>query len=103
MRALPRGIAEDSAGQPLEIVLVSLDTEPGAIERIPAYLEQREIDLPTVVLTDEGGQWKRDLDEKWDGSLPTSFIYRNALRYIYRRPFLTQQDVQAAVEPLVRQ
>ncbi len=96
-------LADESRDQALQIVLVSLDTEPGAIERIPAYLAQRAIGLPTVVLTDGRQQWMRELDEKWDGSLPTTFVYRNQLRYIYRRPFRTLLDVRAAVEPLVSQ
>lgn len=96
-------LAEESSDAPLRVILVSLDTEPGAIDRIPGYLQNRGIDLPTVVLTDERSSWKRELDEKWDGSLPTTFVYRNDLRYIYRRPFRTLLDVAAAVEPLLGQ
>ncbi|WP_168797484.1 TlpA family protein disulfide reductase [Neolewinella litorea] len=92
---------DERSGEALRVVLVSLDTEAGAIERIPTYLESRAIDLPTVVLTDERSSWKRELDEKWDGSLPTTFVYRNDLRYIYRRPFRTLPDVASAVEPLL--
>ena len=89
--------------EPLRIVLVSLDTEEGAIDRIPGYLEQKQIDLPTVVLTDEGNGWKRALDEKWDGSLPTSLLYKGGLRYIYRRPFRSLPDLESAVAPLLGQ
>lgn len=96
-------VQRDNREQPLRIVLVSLDTERGAIQRIPAYLEQRGIDLPTVVLTDEGNDWKRALDEKWDGSLPTSLVYKGGLRYVYRRPFMSLPDLQSAVAPLLGQ
>ncbi len=96
-------LGDQEANKPLEIVLVSLDTEPGAIKRIPAYLEQKGIDLATIVLTDDGTEWKRVLDEKWDGSLPTTLIYRNGLRYVYRRPFMSMPDLQAAVSPLLGQ
>ena len=95
---------QDSRSEaPLRIILVSLDTEAGAIDRIPAYLAGRAISLPTVVLTDERQSWMRGLDEHWDGALPTTFVYRNDLRYIYRRNFRTLPDVAAAVEPLLRQ
>jgi thiol-disulfide isomerase/thioredoxin len=87
--------------RPLEVLLVSLDTDPDAIARIPDYLDRRDIDLPTVVLTDQGSQWQRELDENWDGSLPTTFIYRNGLRYVYRRNFRTLPDVRDAVMPLL--
>ena len=96
-------VQRENADRPLRTVLVSLDTEEGAIRRIPAYLERQGIELPTVVLTDEGSGWKRALDEKWDGSLPTSLIYRGGLRYVYRRPFMSVPDLQSAVTPLLGQ
>ncbi|WP_420461175.1 TlpA family protein disulfide reductase [Neolewinella sp.] len=87
--------------RPLEIVLVSLDTQPEAIARIPDYLAGRGVLLPNVVLTDERQEWKTALDEHWDGTLPTTFIYRNELRYVYRRNFRTLPDVREAVRPLL--
>ncbi|WP_170067623.1 TlpA family protein disulfide reductase [Neolewinella xylanilytica] len=100
---LLQALAEDHRDQTLQVILVSLDTEVAAIERIPAYLSAKGIDLPAVVLTDEGAEWKRALDEKWDGSLPTTLIYRQGLRYVYRRPFRSMPDLEAAVKPLVSQ
>ena len=94
-------LAEEHRNDKLQVLLVSLDTEASAISRIPAYLEQKDITLPTLVLRDETAAWQRALDEKWDGSLPTTFIYRGPLRYIYRRNFNTLPDVEAAVEPLI--
>ena len=91
------------ATEPLRVILVSLDTEAAAIDRIPAFLENNDIDLPTIVLTDESPQWQREIDEKWDGSLPTTLIYRKGLRYIYRRPFMSMPDLAAAVSPLLSQ
>ncbi|WP_116106628.1 TlpA disulfide reductase family protein [Lewinella sp. IMCC34191] len=96
-------LSEDHADDALQIILVSLDTEPSAIDRIPAYLKEQRIELPTIVLTDEGNEWKRNLDDKWDGSLPTTLIYRKELRYVYRRPFMSMPDVSGAVAPLVSQ
>ena len=93
-------LAAETTG-PLRVILVSLDTEPAAIARIPDYLGKQAIDLPTVVLTDENQAWKTALDEHWDGTLPTTFIYRNELRYIYRRNFRTLPDVREAVRPLL--
>ena len=96
-------LQELAAGEdgPLEVVLVSLDTRPEAIARIPEYLAGHGIELPNVVLTDEGQAWKTALDEHWDGTLPTTFIYRNELRYVYRRNFRTLPDVREAVRPLL--
>ncbi|WP_238749725.1 TlpA family protein disulfide reductase [Neolewinella maritima] len=91
----------DETDGPLRLILISLDTDTAAIARIPDYLARRGIDLPTVVLTDDRQDWKTALDEHWDGTLPTSFIYRNELRYIYRRNFRTLPDVREAVRPLL--
>ncbi len=96
-------LQDERADDALRIILVSLDTEAGAIDRIPAYLKEGAITLPTVVLTDEQARWMRELDEHWDGSLPTTFVYRNELRYVYRRNFRTLPDVAAAVAPLLGQ
>ena len=93
-------LQEETEG-PLRVVLVSLDDQPAAIARIPDYLAKRDIDLPTVVLTDGAQAWKTELDEHWDGSLPTSIIYRGGLRYVYRRNFRTLPDVREAVRPLL--
>ncbi|MGB3802019.1 MAG: TlpA disulfide reductase family protein [Lewinella sp.] len=96
-------LSEQHSDQAVRIVLVSLDTEPSAIERIPAYLERQGINLSTIVLTDEGTEWKQGLDDKWDGSLPTTLIYRKGLRYVYRRPFMSMPDLAGAVAPLIGQ
>lgn len=92
---------QDETKGPLRVILVSLDDQPAAITRVPNYLEQRGIELPTVVLTDGDAGWKRALDEHWDGSLPTTIIYRKGLRYVYRRNFRTLPDVREAVRPLL--
>lgn len=87
--------------RPLRVLLISLDTQSAAIERIPDYLSGRGIDLATIVLTDTLPSWQRQLDEHWSGELPTSIIYRNELRYVYRRNFMTLPDAEAAVSPLL--
>jgi thiol-disulfide isomerase/thioredoxin len=89
------------ADAPLRVILVSLDDKPEAIARIPDFLERRGVGLPTVVVTDRDEEWQRELDAKWDGSLPTTFIYRDALRYVYRRNFRTLPDILDAVAPLL--
>ncbi len=94
-------LAEEERDAPLRVILVSLDTDTAAIARIPDYLVRQQVGLPNAVLTDERQEWKTALDEHWDGTLPTTFIYRNALRYVYRRNFRTLPDVREAVRPLL--
>ena len=94
-------LARDRSDANLQVVLVSLDTEPSAIERIPAFLKKEAPDLPAIVLTDEDPAWGKTIDRVWSGSLPTTIIYRKDLRYVYRREFRTYIDLQGAVTPLI--
>lgn len=94
-------LAREHADAKIQVVLVSLDTEPSAIERIPPFLEKEAPELPTIVLTDEDPAWGKTIDRVWSGSLPTTIIYRKDLRYVYRREFRTYVDLQGAVAPLI--
>lgn len=85
----------------LKVVLISLDTEDSAIKRIPAFLAKTAPNLASVILTDEDQAWGKTIDRVWSGSLPTTIIYRNDLRYVYRRGFNTYPDVRAALDPLL--
>lgn len=98
---LQRMAEEDESGK-LQIVLVSLDTERSAIERIPTFLGEAAPDLPAIVLTDEGQEWGKTIDRVWSGSLPTTILYRGKLRYVYRREFRTYTDLIGAAEPLLK-
>ncbi len=94
-------LARESEDKKLQVVLVSLDTEPSAIERIPAFLEKAAPELPSIVLTDEDPAWGKTIDRVWAGSLPTTIIYRKDLKYVYRREFRTYVDLTGAVAPLI--
>lgn len=95
-------LAEERSTEKVRVVLISLDTERSAIDRIPTFLTREAPDLPAIVLTDEGEQWGKTVDRAWSGSLPTTIIYRGALRYVYRREFRTYPDLTGAVAPLLR-
>lgn len=94
-------LAREKAGAKIQIVLVSLDTDQRAIDRIPAFLTREAPGLPAIVLTDEGEEWGKSIDRVWSGSLPTTIIYKGALRYVYRREFRTYTDLVGAVAPLL--
>ncbi len=94
-------LAREEADQKVVIVLVSLDTEAGAIARIPAFLQQTAPTLPSIVLTDEDPAWGKTIDRVWSGNLPTTIIYRKDLRFVYRRNFRTYPDLRAALDPFL--
>ncbi len=96
-------LLEDKADQPLRVVLVSLDTEESAIARIPAFLAAEAPSVAAVVLTDEDPAWGKSIDRVWTGALPTTIIYQQKRRFVYRRAFNTYADLEAAVSPLLGQ
>lgn len=93
--------SREYADQNVQVVLISLDTERNAIDRIPAFLGKAAPDLPAIVLTDEGQEWGKSIDRVWSGSLPTTIVYKGALRYVFRREFRTYTDLEGALEPLL--
>lgn len=94
-------LAREEQDKKLKVVLVSLDTETSAIDRIPAFLASTAPDLASIILTDEDPAWGKTIDRVWTGSLPTTIIYRKDLKYVYRRGFNTYPDVRMALEPLL--
>lgn len=94
-------LAREEQDKKLKVVLISLDTEAAAIERIPTFLTETAPDLASIILTDEDPAWGKTVDRVWTGSLPTTIIYRKDLRYVYRRGFNTYPDVRTALEPLI--
>lgn len=95
-------LSRDYADQNVQVVLISLDTERSAIDRIPAFLTKEAPGLPAIVLADEGQEWGKSIDRVWSGSLPTTIIYKGKLRYVYRREFRTYTDLEGAIEPLLK-
>ncbi|MFT5998854.1 MAG: thiol-disulfide isomerase/thioredoxin [Neolewinella sp.] len=94
-------LAKETAGKKMRVVLVSLDTEEGAIQRIPKFLARAAPDLPSIVLTDEDSAWGKTIDRVWSGSLPTTILYKKDLRFVYRRNFPTYIDLRSALDPLI--
>ena len=95
-------LATRSADRPLKVVLVSLDREQSALQRLPAFLAATGPSLSSIVLTDaDDATWGKTIDRVWSGSLPTTIIYRGQLRYVYRRAFNTLADLERAVKALL--
>lgn len=94
-------LATQYADAPLRVVLISLDTDTAAQQRIAPFLEEAAPTLASLVLTDEDPAWGKTIDRVWSGSLPTTILYRRQLRYVYRREFRTYVDLEGAIQPLL--
>jgi thiol-disulfide isomerase/thioredoxin len=75
-------LANETIDQKLQVVLVSLDTEQGAINRIPKFLTSVAPNHPSIVLTDEDPAWGKTIDRVWTGHLPTTSLYKKDLRFV---------------------
>lgn len=96
-------LEEQEHTKPLQIVLVSLDQKEEAIASIPDFLRATGPGLKSIILTDPNDEaWGPTIDRVWNGSLPTTIIYRGQLRYVYRRAFNTFADLERAIEPLMK-
>jgi thiol-disulfide isomerase/thioredoxin len=94
-------LANETTDQKLRVILVSLDTEEGAISRIPKFLADAAPGLASIVLTDEDPAWGKSIDRVWTGNLPTTILYKKDLRFVYRRNFPTYVDLRSALDPLI--
>ncbi|MEM9837156.1 MAG: TlpA disulfide reductase family protein [Bacteroidota bacterium] len=94
-------LAEDYQGQPLRIVLVSLDFKKDITTKLPKFIEKLPLDLPVVALTDKNqSDWIERVDRRWSGTIPVTVIYRNGQRTFIDTPFKTYQDLKGQVESL---
>ncbi|MEL6275923.1 MAG: TlpA disulfide reductase family protein [Bacteroidota bacterium] len=93
---------EKYAGQPLRIVLVSLDFKKDVHTKLLSFIEERQLELPVVALTD-GNQagWIDRVDNSWGGAIPVTVIYKNGLRHFVNEQFDTYYDLEALVKPLI--
>ena len=96
-------LAERNADKPFQLALLSLDDKPEAIARIPDYLKRLDINLPVAVLSTQDTTWGEQIDRVWNGSLPTTIVYRNQLKYVHRRNFTTYPALYETIRPLLAQ
>lgn len=90
------------AEAPIRTVLVSLDEEEDVATKLPRFLAERNIDLPVVVLTDpQAVAWRAKLDPDWNGTIPTTIIYKKGLRFFAEEQFSTYFDLEEKVSPLL--
>lgn len=87
----------------LKIVLISLDDKADAEEKLSCFVEQHALNLPIVILdAPNKAVWQKQIDKRWDGTLPATLIYKNQLRFFANQAFSTYFDLEQMVRPLVK-
>jgi thiol-disulfide isomerase/thioredoxin len=67
------------AGQPVKILLVSLDMRRDLETRLPRFLRDQGIRCEVLALTDtDGNAWIPRVDPDWSGAIPATLVRRGA-------------------------
>jgi len=67
------------AGQPVKILLVSLDMRRDLDTRLPRFLREQGIRCEVLALTDtDGNAWIPRIDPDWSGAIPATLVRRGS-------------------------
>lgn len=79
-------IRKDYADKKIKVILVSLDFGKNLEERLNKFRKLRKVNAEIVVLDDpDADTWIRKVDEKWDGAIPATIIYKNDKKEVFTR------------------
>ncbi len=79
-------IRKDYSSKKVKLILISLDFGKNVEDRLVAFLKRKNIKVEVVILDDpDANSWIDKVDEKWDGALPATVIYRKDQRKVYTR------------------
>lgn len=67
-------VAKELSGRGLRLVLVSADF-PGMEREVATFLTEQGVDFPTLMKTGKDDAFVNDLDARWTGALPATFVY----------------------------
>jgi len=77
----------------VKVILVSLDFEEDASEALIPLMEKYAITQPVWLLVENGNRWISHVDKHWNGSIPATLIFNNAVK----KRVLLQQRVTRTV------
>lgn len=78
-------IRKDYADKKIKIILVSLDFGKNLEERLNKFRKLRKVNAEIVVLDDPDADTDKKVDEKWDGAIPATIIYKNDKKEVFTR------------------
>jgi len=89
-------LAEETKGQAIEIVMVSLDFDRDIYTKLPRFMKEHAVTLTVVSLVDPNPHiWIDSVDPQWEGSIPITIVYRNRNRKFIAEEF---PDYQALLD-----
>lgn len=99
MRLLPK----ESFGQPVRVMLVSIDMKSQLKSKLIPFLKTRNITAPVVVLSDpDANVWIDKIDKNWGGTIPaTLFVYKG--QKTFHEGQLTYDELYQTVDTIRKQ
>lgn len=96
-------IRKAHSDQKVKVILVSLDFGSDVEERLLKFLERKDIHATTLLLDDpDANSWIGKVDEKWDGALPATLVYRKDQRKFYARK-ITFKEIAESIKQISNQ
>ncbi|WP_282016237.1 TlpA disulfide reductase family protein [Marinifilum flexuosum] len=84
----------------VKVLLVSLDFGAKVEERLSRFLTKKNINAEVVILDDpDANSWLGKVDDKWDGALPATVIYKKDKRKFFARK-VTYSELAETIDNL---
>jgi thiol-disulfide isomerase/thioredoxin len=95
-------LADETTGQPVQLVMVSLDFQRDIRTKLYRFVKDRPLHLPVVVLADDRyHEWIDRVDPEWTGAIPITLIYKGAERRFFGTAFASYEELESAVRELL--
>ena len=79
-------IRKNYSDKKVKVILVSLDFGNNVEERLNKFRAKRNVNSHIVILDDpDADSWISKVDEKWDGAIPATVIYKKDQREVFTR------------------
>ncbi|PKQ64362.1 hypothetical protein BZG02_05965 [Labilibaculum filiforme] len=96
-------IRKDYANKKVKVILVSLDFGKNVNDRLNSFLERKDINAEVVILDDpDADKWIGKVDEKWDGALPATIIYKKEKKIVFTRQ-VSYDELSGTIDKLNNQ
>ncbi len=86
--------SEDQRGNPIKVILVSLDFPTQVESKLIPFLNREEIKSDVIYLKDgKYNDWIDKVDPEWSGAIPITVIYNQEGRIFLERDFHSTEEI----------
>lgn len=94
-------LAEETQGEEVEIILVSLDFKKHVRTKLLKFIRERPLTLPVVALTDsKTNVWIDKVEPSWGGAIPITIVYKQDKRLFFEDQFDNYEELAEAVRSI---